>query len=145
MLSLLLPSALEDAEGIPWPDHFSLWSFDLNLAKYVAKKSYNLTLLVITFNSRLHDMTSIEIIEIKYFTYPWHRLRVTSRERISFTASVQRKLLASANITIYLHSPRMASYVSSLEQNYLFVCDICLRWFMWVNNKTIVHSKSRLH
>ena len=33
---------------------------------------------------------------------------------------------------------------SSLEQNYLFVWDICLRWFMWVNNKTIVHSKSRL-
>ena len=32
----------------------------------------------------------------------------------------------------------------SLEQNYLFVWDICLRWFMWVNNKTIVHSKSRL-
>ena len=31
-----------------------------------------------------------------------------------------------------------------LEQNYLFVWDSCLRWFMGVNNKNIVHSKSRL-
>ena len=36
----------------------------------------------------------------------------------------------------------------SLEQNDLFVWDSCLRWFMGggggVNNKNIVHSKSRL-
>ena len=32
----------------------------------------------------------------------------------------------------------------SLEQDYLFVWDSCLRWFMGVNNKNIVHSKSRL-
>ena len=33
---------------------------------------------------------------------------------------------------------------SSLEQNYQFVWDSCLRWFMGVNNKSIVLSKSRL-
>ena len=32
----------------------------------------------------------------------------------------------------------------SPEQNYLFVWDSCLRWFMVVNNKNIAHSKSRL-
>ena len=32
----------------------------------------------------------------------------------------------------------------ALEQNYLFVWDSCLRWFMGVNNENIVHSKSRL-
>ena len=31
-----------------------------------------------------------------------------------------------------------------LEQNYLFVWDSCLRWFMGVNHNNIVHSKSRL-
>ena len=32
----------------------------------------------------------------------------------------------------------------SLEQNYIFVRDSCIRWFMGVNNNNIVHSKSRL-
>ena len=32
----------------------------------------------------------------------------------------------------------------TLEQNYLFVWDSCLRWFMGVINKNVVHSKSRL-
>ena len=32
----------------------------------------------------------------------------------------------------------------SLEQNYLFVWDSCLRWSLGINNNNIVHSKSRL-
>ena len=36
-----------------------LWNFDLNLANK-RQRSYNLTYLVITLNSRLHDMMSIE-------------------------------------------------------------------------------------
>ena len=37
-----------------------LWNFDLNLAKKAAKKSYNPTCLVITFNSRHYGMTAFE-------------------------------------------------------------------------------------
>ena len=31
------------------------------------------------------------------------------------------------------------TFKGSLEQNYLFVWDSCLRWFIGVNNKNIVH------
>ena len=37
-----------------------LWSFDVNLVNYAAKNSYKPTCLVITFNSRLHEMTLVE-------------------------------------------------------------------------------------
>ena len=47
-----------------------------------------------------------------------------------------------------LHRPRLSPSGSAdghlrkgpLEQNYLFVWDSCLRWFLGVNNKNIVHS-----
>ena len=37
-----------------------LWNFTANLVKYVTKKSYEPLCLVITLNSRLYDVTSIE-------------------------------------------------------------------------------------
>ena len=37
-----------------------LWSFDLNLVKEAAKKSYKPKCFDITFNSRRHDMMSLE-------------------------------------------------------------------------------------
>ena len=47
-------------------------------------------------NSRLHDMTSVERYvgqSVTYFICPWRRLRVTSREPVSFigvwTSSIQ--------------------------------------------------------
>ena len=71
-----------------------LWNFDLNLANK-RRRCYHPTCLVITFNSRHHDMTSCR--PINYCIYLWHRLRVTSRERVSFmrvwTSSVQNRFI----------------------------------------------------